>query len=85
MKKLILFVPILLLAMIFQSFISGGSDILVIVNKDNPISEISAGEAKLLWLRKVKKRWPEINKNIRPAGYKANNAAQTADMFTAKL
>lgn len=78
MKKFLLFIPLLMLAMIFQSFISGGSDVLVIVNKDNPVNEISAGEAKLLWLRKVKKRWPEINKNIRPAGYKSNNAAQTA-------
>jgi len=37
------------------------------VNKDNPIAALSAGEAKLYFLRKLKNRWPGINKNIRPA------------------
>jgi ABC-type phosphate transport system substrate-binding protein len=46
-------------------------NIAVIVNLENPIAELSAGEAKLYWLRKVKKRWPGINKNIRPADRKS--------------
>lgn len=44
--------------------------IVVVVNPDNPIGNLSVGEVKLYWLRKIKKRWPEINKNIKPADRK---------------
>jgi ABC-type phosphate transport system substrate-binding protein len=44
--------------------------IVVIVNKGNPVTTLSAGEVKLYYLRRIKKRWPEINKNIRPADQK---------------
>ena len=44
--------------------------IVVIVNKGNPVTTLSASEVKLYYLRKIKKRWPEINKNIRPADLK---------------
>lgn len=43
----------------------------IIVHKDNPIDKLSAGEAKLYWLRKIKKRWPGTNKNILPADRKS--------------
>lgn len=46
--------------------------IVVIVNNGNPVEKLSASEAKLYWLRKVKKRWPTINKNILPADRKTN-------------
>jgi ABC-type phosphate transport system substrate-binding protein len=44
--------------------------IVVIVHKDNPIPALTASEVKLYYLRRIKKRWPEIEKNIRPADRK---------------
>jgi ABC-type phosphate transport system substrate-binding protein len=48
--------------------------IVVIVHKDNPVGTLSAGEVKLYYTRKIKKRWPELNKNIRPADRKSKCA-----------
>lgn len=76
MKKIILLSALIALLASFTNY-SGGSGIAIIVNKDNTVSTLSESEVKLYWLRKIKKRWPEINKNIRPADYKAKNAAQT--------
>jgi hypothetical protein len=56
----------------------GGSDFVIIVNKENTVSTLSESEVKLYWMRKIKKRWPDINKNIRPADFKSKNVAQTA-------
>lgn len=53
-------------------------DFVVIVNKDNPIAALSAGEAKLYFTRKLKSRWPGINKNIRPATRKNKCAERDA-------
>lgn len=50
--------------------------VVIIVNKDNPIESLTMVEVKLYWLRKVKKRWPEINKNIRPADRKGKSTEQ---------
>ena len=75
MKRILLLLFIGLL-MSFKMNNTSGSSIAIIVNKDNPVATLSAGEVKLYWLRKIKKRWPEINKNIRPADYKSKNAAQ---------
>ncbi|MDQ2657831.1 MAG: hypothetical protein M3Y60_10455 [Bacteroidota bacterium] len=52
------------------------SEIAIIVNKENPVGQLSAGEAKLYWLRKIKKRWPVVNKNIKPVDRKTSNADQ---------
>lgn len=77
MKKILfLFSAILLLAS-FVNHPAGGSGLAIIVNKDNTVSTLSESEVKLYWLRKIKKRWPDINKNIRPADYKSKNGAQT--------
>jgi hypothetical protein len=57
--------------MVLASFSPQGTEISVIVNKENPVGTLSAGEAKLYWLRKIKKRWPDINKNIKPVDRKA--------------
>lgn len=62
---------------------SAGTEIAVIVNKDNPIASLSAGEAKLYYLRKIKKRWEGINKNIRPADRKTKCAEQ--EVFYSKV
>jgi ABC-type phosphate transport system substrate-binding protein len=65
MKKIIQFSSALLL--ITLTSFSQSVELAVIVNPENPITSISESEAKLYWLRRVKKRWPEINKNIKPA------------------
>jgi ABC-type phosphate transport system substrate-binding protein len=44
-----------------------GESIVVIINKDNPIEKLTVSEAKLYFTRKIKKRWPNFEKNIRPA------------------
>lgn len=64
------------------NFIADGR-IAIIVNNDNPAEKLTAGEAKLYWLRKIKKRWPETNKNILPVDRKAKCAER--DAFYAKV
>lgn len=64
------------------NFIADGR-IAIIVNNDNPAEKLTAGEAKLYWLRKIKKRWPETNKNILPVDRKAKCAER--DAFYAKI
>ncbi len=77
MKK-ILFLVLLGLMMSFKINNTGGTSIAIIVNKENPITTLTAADVKLYWLRKIKKRWPELNKNIRPADFKSSNGAQQA-------
>jgi len=52
-------------------------EIAVIVNKENPVTASSASEIKAYYLREKTRRWPVINKNIRPVANKNNNAEQT--------
>lgn len=54
----------------------------IIVHPSNPTAEISAGQAKLLYTRKIKRLWP-TNKPIRPAAFKAKTDLQSA--FYAKV
>jgi ABC-type phosphate transport system substrate-binding protein len=51
----------------------------IIVNNNNPVVTLSAGEVKLYYTRKIKKRWPILNKNIRPADRR--NKCQERDAF----
>lgn len=60
-----------------------GSGIAIIVNKENPINDLTISEVKLYWLRKIKKRWPELNKNIKPADRKSKCPEQ--DTFYGKV
>lgn len=52
--------------------------IAIIVNKENPNAALTLADVKLYWLRKIKKRWPGIEKNIKPVDFKTSNAAQQA-------
>ena len=81
MKKVLVFVSFLFL--LLTAFAPAGTEVAVVVNKDNPVEKLTAGEVKLYWLRKIKKRWPEINKNIKPVDRKTKNAEQ--DAFYAKV
>lgn len=79
MKKLFNFSSIVLTVLLLSSFVSPPvGDIAVIVNKENTLSALSAGEAKLYYLRKLKSRWPGINKGIRPADRKTKCAEREA-------
>jgi hypothetical protein len=83
MKKIFLLMCLTTLLASFKMYTGSGSDLVVIVNKENTVGTLSASEVKLYWMRKIKKRWPDINKNIRPADYKSKNAAQAT--FYAKV
>lgn len=48
----------------------------IVVNKANTTAELSAGQAKLMFLRKVKRLWPETNKPIKPVNIKGSNPAK---------
>jgi hypothetical protein len=79
MKKILLLMPFLLLMLTAFAPETATTEIAIIVNKENTVDKLSAGEAKLYWLRKIKKRWPDINKNIKPADRKSKCAEQ--DVF----
>lgn len=49
----------------------------VIVHPSNPMSTISAGQAKLLYTRKIKRLWPN-NSPIKPVAFKGKAELQTA-------
>jgi len=50
----------------------------VVINRENTIDALTTSEAKLYYLRKLKKRWTNINKNIRPVDRKAACPEQNA-------
>lgn len=81
MKTIFIAAVLHLTATIFLN--PAASEIAIIVNRENPVGQLSAGEAKLYWLRKIKKRWPVVNKNIKPVDRKTNNADQ--DTFYSKV
>lgn len=76
MKKSLGILGVITILFLLLSFRPEGVEISIIVNKDNPVTQLSAGEAKLYWLRKIKKRWPEINKNIKPVDRKSKSPEQ---------
>lgn len=77
------FILAALLFMMLSAFSPAGPELAIIVNKENPVDKLTSGEVKLYWLRKIKKRWPELNKNIKPVDRKTKNADQ--DAFYAKV
>lgn len=58
----------------FSAFVSKnqGNDMVVIVNAANPVPTMTQGQVKLTYLRKINKRWKELNKNIVPVDRKAD-------------
>src|ERR1700749_3204207 len=80
MKKIFILIPFLFVAL---TAFAPAAEIAIIVNKENTIDKLTVGEAKLYWLRKIKKRCPDINKNIKPVDRKSGNAEQ--DAFYAKV
>ncbi|HZX74493.1 MAG TPA: hypothetical protein VFE57_08740 [Cyclobacteriaceae bacterium] len=72
-----------LLFISLTAFAPAPTEIAIIVNKENNVDKLSSGEVKLYWLRKIKKRWPDLNKNIKPADRKSKCAEQ--DAFYSKV
>lgn len=75
MKKLFILIP--LFALTLMAF-APSTEIAIIVNKENTVDALTVGEVKLYWLRKIKKRWPDLNKNIKPVDRKGSNPEQEA-------
>ncbi|GAB1445690.1 hypothetical protein MASR2M41_14050 [Flammeovirgaceae bacterium] len=65
-----------MLFIMLTAFAPAASEIAVIVNNENTVDKLTPGEVKLYWLRKIKKRWPDINKNIKPADRKSKCSEQ---------
>lgn len=63
---------IILLFVIAVSAVSA-QEFVVIVNKDNPAAAMTASQVKLTFLRKINKRWKELNKNIVPVDRKSDS------------
>ena len=81
MKQFILMLLIFLSVTLLSGFSAPEGvieSISIIVNKDNPVGDLNAGEVKLYYTRKIKKRWHELNKNIRPADRKNKCAERDA-------
>ena len=82
MKKIVALTIACLAAVLLTSPVTrqeqANEAIAVIVHKDNPMSSLTESEVKLYYLRKIKKRWPGLNKNIRPADRKKPCAERSA-------
>ncbi len=77
MKALYTFILGLALIVSASSFIpdatSGNGDLAVIIHADNPVSTMTSSQVKLIYLRKINKRWKELNKNIIPVDKKGDS------------
>jgi hypothetical protein len=81
MKTKHIFLPMIFV--VLSAFAPAPAEIAIIVNKGNTVDKLTVGEVKLYWLRKIKKRWPDINKNIKPADRNAKVSEQ--DTFYSKV
>jgi ABC-type phosphate transport system substrate-binding protein len=76
MKKTIILIPFLFV--VLSAFAPAAPELSIIVNKENTVEKLTTAEVKLYWLRKIKKRWPDLNKNIKPVDRKSGNPEQDA-------
>lgn len=60
----------LIATMVVNSAFAPAEKMVVIINKNNPIGTLTNAEVKSYYLRKLKSRWPGINKSIRPVDRK---------------
>jgi ABC-type phosphate transport system substrate-binding protein len=70
--KLIL-ATFLLIASCHTIGLSQASELCVIVNAGNPVTSMTASQVKLTYLRKINRRWKELNKNIVPVDSKTGS------------
>ncbi len=62
----LVFVTLMVICMTSFDNDAQAQDMVVIVNSDNPIGNMTSADAKNYFLRKVKARWPDTNAKIKP-------------------
>ncbi|MCU0428554.1 MAG: hypothetical protein MUF42_01155 [Cytophagaceae bacterium] len=74
MRKLIITAGLLIISISMSSYQGQnlGTEMVVIVNNSNPVSTLTSSQVKLTYLRKINKRWKELNKNILPVDRKSD-------------
>ncbi|MDX2196005.1 MAG: hypothetical protein NW207_06275 [Cytophagales bacterium] len=72
-KPFVIMLATLGIAIAMIAWVPAGEGLVVIVNEGNPIEKMTASQVKLNYLRKINKRWKEINKNIVPVDTKNNS------------
>ena len=72
MKKYIIQILLIIVVTISCAYSASAQEVCIIVNADNPSTSLTASQTKLTYLRKINKRWKEINKNIVPVDKKSD-------------
>ncbi len=57
---------------------ANSQDKVVIINKKNPMSQMTGVQVKLYYTRKLKRRWPQTNAVIKPVNFKTGNDTKTS-------
>ena len=84
MKRFFLFsVALVVLLSGFTSPAPVNNTIAIIVNASNPIEKMTPTVVRIYWLRTGKKRWPGINKNIKPVNRKTK--CKEKETFLSKI
>lgn len=73
---------LLLLLLVVSGFTAASQEMVVIVNKENPVDAMKKIEVKLYYMRKIKKSWPDLGEVIRPAGLSMDNDARKEFLST---
>ena len=69
----LLIATILITASFAPNTHSGNGEMAVIINAENPVTTMTNSQVKLIYLRKINKRWKELNKNIVPVDRKGDS------------
>jgi len=63
-------------------FTATSQEMVVVVNKENPVSTMKKIEVKPYYMRKIKKSWPDLGEAIKPAGLSIDNGARKEFLST---
>lgn len=74
MKNIYLILGLIL----FSTYQVSANQLIIIANKSNPNTSISAKEAKTLYLKKIKSKWPQSGEAIVPVSINGNNDVKNA-------
>jgi ABC-type phosphate transport system substrate-binding protein len=72
MKNLTTRIVLITALCIASAYSIHAQEVCVIVNAENPSATLTASQVKLAYLRKINKRWKELNKNIVPVDRKSD-------------
>jgi ABC-type phosphate transport system substrate-binding protein len=70
---ILLIATILITTSFVPTIYSGNGEMAVIINAENPVTAMTSSQVKLIYLRKINKRWKELNKNILPVDRKGES------------